>query len=90
MTAMVATGLISAFMGPLLMSIFWKECNRHGVFWGMLGGFALYFIFKQYKVVPFLSEMLFAVPFSFLVTYVVSIITKGSLAANVEASAELE
>jgi sodium/proline symporter/sodium/pantothenate symporter len=90
MTAMVATGLISAFMGPFLMSIFWKGCNRHGVFWGMLGGFALYFVFKQYKVVPFLSEMLFAVPFSFLVTYVASIITKGSLVKSVEVAAEQE
>lgn len=78
MTAMVATGLISAFMGPLLMSIYWRGCNRHGVFWGMIGGFGFYFILKQFKLVPFLSEMLFAVPFSFLVTYVASAITGTS------------
>ncbi|MFC1799143.1 sodium:solute symporter [Thermodesulfobacteriota bacterium] len=82
MTAMVATGLISSFMGPLLMSIYWKGSNRHGVFFGILGGFIFYFILKQFKLVPFLSEMLFAVPFSFLVVYVVSILTKGSTAPD--------
>lgn len=78
MTAMVAAGLISSFMGPFLMSIYWKECNKHGVFWGMIGGFVFYFILKQFKLVPFLSEMLFAVPFSFLVVFAVSKMTQGS------------
>ena len=82
MTAMVASGLISAFMAPVIMSIFWTRCNRHGVLWGMIGGFVFYLILKQFKLVPFLSEMLFAIPFSFVVTYVVSTLTKGSVGAK--------
>ncbi len=73
-----AGGLISAFGAPLVIGLYWKKLSRNGVFTGMVTGFAAFIILNRTGLVPALSELLFAVPISAVVTCAVSLMSPNA------------
>ncbi|CCQ93375.1 putative Na+/solute symporter [[Clostridium] ultunense Esp] len=67
-----AGGLISAFLAPLVIGMYWDGITQSGVFYGMLSGFLVFALLNITNWVPALSELLFAIPISAIITYVVS------------------
>ena len=79
-----AWGGFGATFGPaILLSLFWKRANKWGIFSGMLGGFAMIFIWKFDVRVLFagswldIYELLPAFIFNFVIAIIVSLITKA-------------
>ncbi len=72
-------GLAGAFMPTLTLSLWWKKTSKQGVIAGMLVGTITTIVWKK-MVLPTLDlwiyEALISVPLSFIVTYVVSLMTK--------------
>lgn len=78
-----AWGGFGATFGPaVLLALFWKRANKWGIFSGMLGGFAMIFIWKFDIRVMFagswldIYELLPAFIFNLLIAVVVSLLTK--------------
>lgn len=72
LTGWAAGALISAFFAPILIGLYWKRTSRNGVFWSMLAGAATFIILNRTGMVAGLSEILYAVPISAAVCYIVS------------------
>ena len=79
-----AWGGFGATFGPaVLLALFWKRANKWGIFSGMLGGFAMIFIWKFVIRVMFagswldIYELLPAFIFNLLIAVVVSLLTKA-------------
>ena len=78
-----AWGGFGATFGPaVLLALFWKRANKWGIFSGMLGGFAMIFIWKFDIRVMFagswldIYELLPAFIFNLLIAVVVSLLTR--------------
>lgn len=67
-----AGALISAFCAPIVIGLYWDGISRNGVFWSMLIGGGGYMFLNLSKAVPSLSEILFMVPISAVVCFLVS------------------
>jgi sodium/proline symporter/sodium/pantothenate symporter len=76
MTAMTAGGLISCFLFPVLLGIYWKKTNGTGALFGMVGGFVSFVILDRSGLLPAVTAMLFSVPISAILTVVGSLFTK--------------
>jgi len=70
-----AGGMISSLTAPLLCGLYWKKTNREGTFAGMVSGFIMFMVLNIFKLVPSMSELIFAVPVSAIFTYVVTLMT---------------
>jgi Na+/proline symporter len=75
LAGLAAGGLIGAFLCPILLGLYWDKLSRNGVFWGMVSGFLTYVLLNRFKIVPPLSELIFAIPVSFVFTYGVSLLS---------------
>jgi sodium/proline symporter len=78
MTAMTAGGLISCFLFPVLLGIYWKKANGRGALLGMIGGFISFVVLDRSGLLPAVTAMLIAVPISALLTYAGSLGAKAA------------
>jgi len=67
-----AGGLIASFAAPLVIGLYWKDISRNGVFWSMVCGIVVYIVLNRSGICPSMAEILFAVPVSAIVCFVVS------------------
>lgn len=72
LTGWAAGALISAFCAPIVIGLYWKGISRNGVFWSIVVGAAGYIFLNLSKLCPALAEILFMVPISGIVCYLVS------------------
>ncbi len=72
LTGWAAGALISAFCAPIVIGLYWDGISRNGVFWSILVGAAGYVFLNLSKMCPSLAEIIFMVPISGIVCYVVS------------------
>ena len=67
-------GIASAFCPTLIMTLFWKGTNRHGVLAGALAGFGTALLWNLLDV-GYVYEMVPAFIAAFVATWLVSILT---------------
>lgn len=72
LTGWAAGALISAFCAPIVIGLYWKGISKNGVFWSMVIGAGGYIFLNLSKLCPPLSEIIFMVPISGIVCFVVS------------------
>lgn len=74
-----AGGSAASLISPLVLGLFWTRTNKYGAFAGVLGGLVSYILFSQvYLGIPVVHQapLIFAFALSFLLTVIVSLITK--------------
>ncbi|MFA1820165.1 sodium/solute symporter [Virgibacillus oceani] len=71
-------GAASSLIAPLILGLFWPRANKYGALAGIVGGLLCYLFLNQiYLGIEVLQQatILFAVPFSFILTALVSLLT---------------
>lgn len=77
LVSLVAGGIGSTFAFPVALGVWWKRTNKWGALVGMLGGFISFAVLTLGNFnLPLLSQVVFAIPISALLTILVSLVTQ--------------
>lgn len=70
--------LASGVAAPVVLGLWWKRMNKYGALAGVIGGSSTWVLLFLFGNLPPLAPSVFAIPFSFILCIVVSLLTAPS------------